>query len=314
MRVCLMIEGQEDVTWEDWLGLARACEDHGVETLFRSDHYLSVEGRGERGSLDAWATIAALAAVTDTVRLGTLVSPATFRHPSELAKVVATADQVSGGRVEVGMGTGWNEPEHEAFGFPFPPLSERMGVLEEQLQVVTGQWADGPLTFEGRHYSIKELDALPKPVQRPRPPLIMGGSGGPRSLRLAARHADSYNTIFKSAADCAEMRRNLDEACHREGRDPIPLSLMTGWLAGEDRRELLDRAGRLAEWRGVQGGAENFLDSLPEPWLAGTLNELAPRLEELAAAGVERVMLQHLLHRDLDAVEQIGRRVAAAVA
>src|SRR5918997_606132 len=173
-----MIEGQEDVTWDDWRAPAGACEQHGVETLFRSDHYLSVFGRGERGSLDAWATIAALAATTSTLRLGTLVSPATFRHPSELAKVVATVDHVSGGRIEVGMGTGWSEPEHEAFGFPFPPLGERMALLEEQLQVVSGQWAGGPFSFEGRHYEIRDLDAHPKPVQRPRPPLIMGGSGG----------------------------------------------------------------------------------------------------------------------------------------
>jgi F420-dependent oxidoreductase-like protein len=315
MRVCLMIEGQEDVTWEDWLGLAGACEEHGVEALFRSDHYLSVEGRGERGSLDAWATIAALAAVTDRVRLGTLVSPVTFRHPSELAKVVATADQVSGGRVELGLGTGWSEAEHEAYGFPFPPLGERMELLEEQLQIVTGEWADGPFSFEGRHYAIKELDARPKPVQRPRPPLIMGGSGGPRSLRLAARYADEYNTgNNRTAAACAEVRRNLDEACRREGREPIPLSLMTGWLAGEDRAELLDRAGRLAAWRGHGGGGEGLLAGLPEGFLAGTLDELRARLDELADAGVERVMLQYLLHRDLDAVEQIGRSVVPAVA
>jgi F420-dependent oxidoreductase-like protein len=198
-----MIEGQEDVSWEDWVALARACEEHGVESLFRSDHYLSVEGRGERASLDAWATLAALAGITSTVRLGTLVSPATFRHPSELAKVVATVDQVSGGRVEVGMGTGWSEPEHEAFGFPFPPLGERMAKLEEQLQVVTGQWADGPFSFEGRHYSIKDLDALPKPVQRPRPPLMMGGSGGPRSLRLGARYADESRGLRPLTAGCA---------------------------------------------------------------------------------------------------------------
>jgi F420-dependent oxidoreductase-like protein len=305
-----MIEGQEDVTWEDWRALARACEEHGVETLFRSDHYLSVEGRGERASLDAWATIAALAAVTSTVRLGTLVSPATFRHPSELAKVVTTADQVSGGRVELGMGTGWLEAEHRAYGFPFPPIGERMAMLDEQLQILAGHWTDGPFKFDGHHYAIKELDAHPKPVQRPRPPLIMGGSGGPRSLALAARHADEYNTIFRTAAECAELRRDLDEACRREGRDPIPLSLMTGWLAGEDRAELVDRAGRLAEWRGDRGGAEEFLRDLPDSWLAGTLDELVVRLGELADAGVERVMLQHLLHRDLDAVEQIGRRLA----
>jgi alkanesulfonate monooxygenase SsuD/methylene tetrahydromethanopterin reductase-like flavin-dependent oxidoreductase (luciferase family) len=198
-----MIEGQEDVTWEDWRALARACEDHGVESLFRSDHYLSVEGRGERGSLDAWATIAALAAVTSTVRLGTLVSPATFRHPSQLAKVVTTADHVSGGRVELGMGTGWLETEHKAYGFPFPPLGERMSILEEQLQMMTGQWADGPFSFEGRHYSVRELDVLPKPVQRPRPNVILGGSGGPRSLALAARFADESRGLRPLTAGCA---------------------------------------------------------------------------------------------------------------
>ncbi|MGH2715397.1 MAG: TIGR03560 family F420-dependent LLM class oxidoreductase [Thermoleophilaceae bacterium] len=309
-----MIEGQEDVTWDDWRALARACEEHGVESMFRSDHYLSVDGRGERGSLDAWATIAALAAVTSTVRLGTLVSPATFRHPSQLAKVVASADHVSGGRVELGMGTGWLDAEHQAYGFPFPPFAERMSVLEEQLQLVAGQWGEGPLSFEGRHYTVRELDALPKPVQSPRPNLIVGGSGGPRSLALSARFADEYNTVFKTAAECEEIRRELDSACRREGRDPIPLSLMTGWLAGEDRAELLERAARLAEWRGHDGGSESFLRSVPESWLTGTLEEVTAALLELAGAGVERVMLQQLLHRDLDAVELIGRRLAPAVA
>jgi F420-dependent oxidoreductase-like protein len=306
-----MIEGQEDVSWDDWVALAGACEEHGIEALFRSDHYLSVDGHGNRGSLDAWATLSALAAVTDTVRLGTMVSPATFRHPSELAKVVVTADHVSGGRVELGMGTGWLEEEHEAYGFPFPPLAQRLEVLEEQLQVVAGAWADGPFSFEGKHYALKELDALPKPVQRPRPNLILGGQGGRRSIALAARFADEYNTFYKTPAELEAIRRDLDAACHEQGRDPIPLSLMTGWLTGRDRDELLDRAGRLAEWRGHDGGGQSFLDSVPEPWLAGTLDEVGPRLDELADAGVERVMCQHLLHRDLDAVAQIGQLAQA---
>src|ERR687894_2696847 len=147
-----MIEGQEDVTWDDWRAPAGACEQHGVETLFRSDHYLSVFGRGERGSLDAWATISALAARTSTLRLGTLVSPATFRHPSELAKVVASADHVSGGRVELGMGTGWLEAEHRAYGFPFPAMGVRMDRLEEQLEIVSGSFGRGSFSFSGDHY------------------------------------------------------------------------------------------------------------------------------------------------------------------
>ncbi|MEA2362753.1 MAG: hypothetical protein QOD71_1898 [Thermoleophilaceae bacterium] len=294
-----MIEGQEDVTWDDWRALAGACEEHGVEALFRSDHYLSVFGKRARGSLDAWATINALAATTSKVRLGTLVSPVTFRHAAELAKVVVTADHVSGGRVELGLGTGWLQAEHETYGFPFPPLGERMELLEEQLQVVGSHWTEGP--------------AQPKPVQRPRPNLIVGGRGGPRSIRMAARYADEYNTVNKTADECASIRAQLDEACEAAGRDPIPLSLMVTWLAGEDRAELLDRAGRLAEWQGREADPEGFLDELPDSAIAGTIDENVDRLRQLEALGVDRVMLQHLLHRDLDAVEQIGRRVAPAV-
>lgn len=296
-----MIEGQEDVTWEDWQALAGACERHGIEALFRSDHYLSVFGRRERGSLDAWATINALAAVTSTVRLGTLVSPATFRHPAELAKVVATADHVSGGRVELGLGTGWNEAEHEAYGFAFPPMGERMEELERQLRVVASHWSE-------------EGPARPTPLQKPRPNLIVGGRGGPRSVRMGARHADEYNTVNKTADECAAIRAQLDEECAAAGRDPIPLSLMTTWLAGEDQAELRDRADALAAWQGRDGDGEALLGELRASALAGTIDDNLDRLRELADAGVERVMLQHLLHRDLDAVEQIGRRVAPAVA
>jgi F420-dependent oxidoreductase-like protein len=314
MRLCLMIEGQEDVTWDDWLALAGACEEHGIEALFRSDHYLSVEGKTARGSLDAWATLAALAAVTSTLRFGTLVSPATFRHPSQLAKVVTTVDHVSGGRVELGLGTGWLEAEHRAYGFPFPPVGDRFVELEEQLELVSRQWADGRFSFEGRRYSVHDLDALPKPIQRARPNLIVGGRGGRRSLAVGARFADEYNTFHKTVDECAVIRRELDDACAREGRDPLPLSLMAGWVVGEDRAELLDRAGRLADWRGLSGGAEELLETLDDSWIVGTLDEAIEHLRRFGDAGVERVMLQHLLHRDLEAVEQIGRRVAPALA
>jgi F420-dependent oxidoreductase-like protein len=314
MRLCLMIEGQEDVTWDDWLALAGACEEHGIEALFRSDHYLSVEGKTARGSLDAWATLAALAAVTSTLRFGTLVSPATFRHPSQLAKVVTTVDHVSGGRVELGLGTGWLEAEHRAYGFPFPPVGDRFVELEEQLELVSRQWADGRFSLEGRRYTVHDLDALPKPIQRPRPNLIVGGRGGRRSLAVGARFADEYNTFHKTVDECAVIRRELDDACSREGRDPLPLSLMAGWVVGEDRAELLDRAGRLADWRGLSGGAEELLERLDDSWIVGTLDEAIGHLRRFGDAGVERVMLQHLLHRDLEAVEQIGRRVAPALA
>ena len=310
-----MIEGQEDVTWEDWLALARACEGHGVGTMFRSDHYLSVDDRRERGSLDAWGTITALAAVTERLRLGTMVSPATFRHPAVLAKAVVTADHVSGGRVECGIGAGWWEREHELYGFDLPPVGPRMDALEEQMQIVTGHWADGPFSFDGEHFSAQQLNALPKPVQQPRPPLILGGKGGPRSLRLAARYADEYNTVMSTAAEIAAVRKGLDEACEAEGRDPatLPLSMMTGWLVGSDRGELVDRASRLAQWKGDGDDGEAFLADLRESTITGTTSEAIEQLQELERAGLTRIMGQHLLHRDLAAIELMGTQIAPAL-
>jgi alkanesulfonate monooxygenase SsuD/methylene tetrahydromethanopterin reductase-like flavin-dependent oxidoreductase (luciferase family) len=283
--------------------------------MFRSDHYLSVDDRRERGSLDAWATITALAAETERLRMGTLVSPATFRHPAVLAKLVVTADHVSGGRVECGIGAGWWEVEHELYGFELPPVGPRMDALEEQMQIVRGHWAEGPFSFEGKYFSAKELDALPKPVQQPRPPLILGGKGGPRSLRLAARYADEYNTVMSTATEIADVRKRLDEACEAEGRDPVslPLSMMTGWLVGADREDLVDRASRLAQWKGEGDDGEALLATLRESTISGTTSEAIEQLQELERAGLNRIMGQHLLHRDLAAIELMGTQIAPAL-
>ncbi|NUT56458.1 MAG: TIGR03560 family F420-dependent LLM class oxidoreductase [Thermoleophilia bacterium] len=315
MDLCLMIEGQEGVSWEDWLALAKACEAHGVPALFRSDHYLNLGDNPERGSLDAWATISALAAVTTKLRLGTLVSPATFRHPSELAKVVATADHVSGGRVELGLGAGWNEREHRAFGFAFPGVRERMDLLAEQLEIVHGSWTEPSFSFSGRHYSLEALDAQPRPCQSPHPPLIVGGSARPRSVALAARWADEYNTPFASLEDVRSRRAAVDAACAEAGREPIPFSLMTGFLTGLDREELREKAAALAYAMGEpERDVDAGLASPPDEWIDGTLDEVAERLAALRDAGLSRVMLQHLLHTDLETVELIGRKLAPAVA
>lgn len=315
MEVTLMIEGQEDVTWADWVAIAAACERNGIGTLFRSDHYLSVEDRRERGSLDAWATLAALAAVTEKLRLGTMVSPATFRHPSVFAKSVVTVDQISGGRAEAGLGAGWWEREHEAYGFDLPELGPRMDAFEEQLEIVSRQWEDGTFSFDGEYFQIKDLDAQPKPVQRPRPPFIVGGSGGPRSLRLAVRWASEYNTVHLGVGEMADLRGRLDAECEKQGRDPatLPLSLMTGWVVGGTREQLVDRAARLARWQDKSDDGERFLAEETETWIIGTVDEAVEQLRALHEAGCHRVMAQHLLHRDIEAIELIGREVAPLI-
>ena len=311
MQLCLMIEGQEGVSWPQWVALAQACEQHHIPALFRSDHYMNLDGQHpDRGSLDAWATLNALAAITSTLRLGTMVSPATFRHPSELAKVVVTADHVSGGRVELGLGAGWHEREHEAYGFPFPPTRERVDVLEEQLQIVLGAWTEAPFSFAGGHYTLRDLDAQPRPVQQPHPPLIMGGSAGPRSVALAARYADEYNTPFATLADVRTRREAVGRACAQAGRDPLPFSIMTGVVVGADEADLRDRAARLTE----RTGLPDVSAEPPAGWIVGTIDAAAEQLAALRDAGVSRVLCQHLLHDDLDAVALIGERLAPAVA
>jgi F420-dependent oxidoreductase-like protein len=314
VEVTLMIEGQEDVTWDDWVAIAGACERSGIGTLFRSDHYLSVEDRRERGSLDAWATLAALATVTEKLRLGTMVSPATFRHPSVFAKSAVTVDQISGGRVEPGLGAGWWDREHEAYGFDLPEIGPRMDAFEEQMEIVTRQWADGAFSFDGEHFKIVDLDALPKPVQRPMP-LIVGGSGGPRSLRIAMRWASEYNTVNAGVERVRELRGKLDAACEKQGRDPatLPLSVMTGWIVGESREEVVDRADRLMRWQGKDDDGEAFLARAADHMIIGTVEEAVEHLHALHEAGCTRVMAQHLLHRDTGAIELIGREVAPLI-
>ena len=309
-----MIEGQDGVTWPQWLALAQACESHGIPALFRSDHHLNLGGQSERGSLDAWATIAALAARTSTLRLGTLVSPATFRHPSELAKVVVAADHVSGGRVELGLGAGWHEREHAAYGFPFPPLKVRMEMLAEQLEIVHGHWADEPFSFAGEHYRLEALEAQPKPVQRPHPPLLMGGIAGPRGAALAARWADEYNTPFAALADVVAMKDRVTAACEAAGREPIPFSLMTGVIVGRDRAEVRERARLVVELRQDAEDPDEFLASTTSSWITGTVDEVAEQLGAFRDAGVARFMCQHLLHDDLDAVALIGDELAPMLA
>jgi len=289
MRVCLMIEGQEGVSWDQWRALAATAEEAGFEALFRSDHYQSLDGSAPGGSLDAWATVNALAAITSTIRLGTLVSPATFRHPSTLAREVVTADHVSGGRVELGLGAGWHEGEHRSHGFPFDTVRDRFDRFAEQLEIVHRSWTEGPFDFGGRFYRLEGADPQPKPVQAPHPPLIAGGSAKPRGAALAARWADEYNSVYATAEECRERRERVAAACAEAGRDPIPFSLMTSFAFDADAADH------------------------PAAWLVGSSDEIVEQIQVLERAGVERVMLQHLQHDDLGIVERIGREIIPAV-
>jgi F420-dependent oxidoreductase-like protein len=312
MRVCLMIEGQEDVTWADWVALARAADEAGLDALFRSDHYLSVSRGRDLGSLDAWTTLAGLAALTERIRLGTLVSPVTFRHPSLLAKAVTTVDHISGGRAEVGLGAGWFDGEHHAYGFEFPPMGERMDLLAEHLEIVHRHWSDDAGDLDTVHFHLAGVDAHPKPVQQPHPTVIVGGIGGKRSLALAAQWADEYNTVYLSPERCAELRSRLSDACEGVGRDPetLPLSLMTGCAVGADDGEARQRAEAAMQASGGTGSVDEWMANVRGEWVVGTVDDARARLQELEAAGVARVMLQHHAHRDVDMVRLIGAELA----
>jgi alkanesulfonate monooxygenase SsuD/methylene tetrahydromethanopterin reductase-like flavin-dependent oxidoreductase (luciferase family) len=283
MRICLMIEGQEGVTWPQWLALAEATERAGLDALFRSDHYRSIVRGEPAGSLDAWATLAALAARTERIRLGTLVSPVTFRPPSVLAKNAVTVDHVSGGRVELGIGAGWFEAEHTTYGFPFGTQRSRLDELDSQLAEITRQWSEAD-------------DVRPQPLQQPRPRIIVGGRAKPRTLAAAVRFADEYNTVDPSLDEARQRAERVAAAARAAGRTPLVFSMMTGCVVGRDDGEV---AGRLERWRAVT-------NSSGEPLLRGTVDEIATRLRDYEAVGVERAMLQHLDHEDVEMVAVLG--------
>ena len=279
-----MIEGQEGVTWDQWLALALAAESAGLDGLFRSDHYRSIVRGEPAGSLDAWATLAALAARTDRIRLGTMVSPVTFRPASVLAKNVVTVDHVSGGRVELGIGAGWYELEHETYGFPFRTARERVDELARQLAEITRQWTEAD-------------DVCPAPLQRPRPPIVVGGRAKPRTVALAVRFADEYNTVSPTVDEARERARLVADAAREAGREPLRFSMMIGCVVGRDAGEVAERLEHIDAITGRQA---------EPPPIAGTLDEVVATLQEYEAAGVERAMLQHLYHEDVEMVGLLG--------
>jgi len=314
MRVCLMIEGQEGVTWGDWVRLARLTEEHGLEGLFRSDHYTSII-HADADALDAWATLAGLAALTERIRLGTLVSPATFRHPSVLARMAVTVDHISGGRVEVGLGSGWYEREHEGHGFAFPDARRRFELLAEQVEVVTRSWSGERFDHDGPAYRLRGQLALPRPLQQPHPLLILGGSVKPRFAALAARYATEVNTLGAPVDELVARKAVLDRACEEAGRDPTSLgfSVMTACFVGADRAEAVERVSRFVAARGGSEDPAELLEERNDRWLAGSVDEVAERVEALRGIGVSRVFLQHLNHSDDDMVALVGERLLPAI-
>jgi F420-dependent oxidoreductase-like protein len=299
MRLCLMIEGQEGVTWDDWVRLARLTEENRLEGLFRSDHYTAII-RPDADAHDAWTTLAGLAALTERIRLGTMVSPATFRHPSVLARMAATVDHISGGRVEVGMGSGWYEREHDAHGFAFPDGKERFELFAEQVEVVVRSWTEERFDHDGPAYRLRSQHALPRPVQQPHPPLVLGGTVKRRFAALAARYATEVNTLGAPNEELRKRKATLDRACADAGRDPASLgfSVMTACFLGETAAEVRDRVARFLAVRGDDSDPESLIAERRDRWLVGTVDEVASRLDELRALGVSRVCLQHLNHGD----------------
>jgi F420-dependent oxidoreductase-like protein len=316
MRYALMTEPQQGLSYDEILAAARTAEAAGLEAFFRSDHYASFPGEAGLPTTDAWATLAGLARDTTRIRIGSLVSPVTFRIPGQFAKMVATVDEMSDGRVEVGMGAGWNDEEHAELGIPFPPLGERYEMLEEAVAIVHGLCTepDG-WRFEGRHWSVEgsRFHAKPERAGRRHPPIILGGDGGPRLARLAAQYADEFNLVSANPQRAREAFGRMRDACAAIGRDPdsLRLSAMTGVLIAESPIELRDRIREQLAFTGASGDADAWLAERRQRWILGTLDEAGERAQALAETGVERIMLQDFLPRDLDMISLMGRLATA---
>jgi len=308
MQLRIFTEPQQGADYGTLLAVAQAAERLGFDAFFRSDHYLTIGGSGLPGPTDAWTTLAGLARETSRVRLGTLLSPVTFRLPGPLAITVAQVDQMSGGRAELGLGAGWFDAEHAAYGIPFPPLAERFARLEEQLEIITGLWEtpEGQtFSFNGAHYTLSDSPALPKPAQRPRPPVLVGGGGRHRTPRLAARFANEYNVPFATVADSAAAFGRVRQACQEAGRDPASLvySAAQTVCCGRDEAEVARRAQAIGEQ----------LPGLRHSGLAGSPAEVADKLGQFADAGATRIYLQVLDLHDLDHLELIAAEVMPQV-
>jgi F420-dependent oxidoreductase-like protein len=311
MRHALMTEPQQGYSYQDILDAADAARAAGFETYFRSDHYSSFPGERGQPATDAWTTLAGLARDTSDIGLGSMVSPVTFRIPGSFAKVVATVQEMSGGRVEMGIGAGWYEEEHAAHGIPFPDTIERVDRLEETLAILRGLWdePDG-WSFEGQHYQVR--DALFRPRAK-RPNLIVGGTGLPRSCRLGATYADEYNISSSNPAEVREIMARLDAACEKQDRDPGTLtrSAMAGVLIGRDEAEMARRTqAQVAIFGDDEDAATAWLEARRDRWILGTPETAKARIDEYADTGIDRLLFQDFLPHDLDHIAVMGELIA----
>jgi len=315
VRFALMIEPQQGLSYAEQLAVVQRAESVGFESFFRSDHYQSFPGPSGEPTTDAWAVLAGFARETTTIGLGTLVSPVTFRLVGQLAKVVTTVDEMSGGRVEFGLGAGWNEVEHRELGLPFPEIKVRGDILEEHFAVLHGLWGepDG-WSFAGTHVTIEEASFHPKPVARPgrptfpgfgaRPRLLTGGEGSPRSMRIAARYCDEFNLSSTPPDKVAAKFAAVGAACEAIGRDPATMgrSVMAGVLIGRDAAELAGRKSALLAAFGNEAGDE-WIDARQPRWVMGSPDQARAMVARFADAGAERIMLQDFLPRDLEMID-----------
>jgi len=311
MQLRVFTEPQQGATYDDLLRVAKATEELACfDAFFRSDHYKRI-GPGDPGpgSTDAWVTLGALARETTTIRLGTLLTPVTFRLPGPLAISVAQVDQMSGGRVELGLGTGWFDEEHAAYGIPFHTTGERFELLAEQLEIITGLWGTKPgetFSHAGTHYTLTDAPGLPKPVQKPRPPILIGGHGHRRTPALAAQYADEFNIPFPNKVETAASQfERVRQACSDAGRDPATIRLSAALVlcCGRDDAETKRRGEAIGQ----------SVDQLRKGQAAGTVGEVVERIGEYAAAGASRIYLQTLDLSDLDHLELVAGEVAPQV-
>lgn len=317
MRFALMTEPQQGLSYDEILAVARTAEEAGLEAFFRSDHYASFPGGSGKPTTDAWATLAGLARETSTIRLGTLVSPVTFRIPGNLAKVIQTVDEMSGGRVEAGFGAGWNADEHAQLGIPFPDIGERYDMLTEQMAIIHGLWTepDG-WSYDGEHWRVRGAVRHGEIARgsRRHPHILFGGKGGPRLAALVAEYGDEFNLNSASPEDALEAYARIRAACQERGRDPdeVVYSAMTGVLVAETESDLRARVADLLTALG-QGEADGdaWLAERRGRWIMGTPDEAHERVAAFEKRGTQRIMLQDFLPRDLDHVRLMGRIFAA---